>query len=69
MGVPTEKITAERLEKWKVHFAREHATPLVLIGIGHDENSGGLVTCMVEGVPACQLAIILMQVANRTPEP
>ena len=47
MPVPTEKITQQRLELWKNQLKDEHATPLVLIGIKHDQNAGQMVICTV----------------------
>ena len=48
MRVPTEEITEERLERWKRLLARDHATPMVLLAVGHDEQSGKLFVCTVE---------------------
>jgi hypothetical protein len=46
--VPVEAITNERLAKWIKHLGNEHATPLLLVGIGHDEKSGQVVICAVD---------------------
>jgi hypothetical protein len=46
--VPTEQITNERLERWKAKMSASHATPLVLVGVGHDHLSGQLVVCTLE---------------------
>ena len=45
--VPVEMIIRERLTRWSKRLAEEHATPLLLMGIGHDENSGkiNVLTC------------------------
>jgi hypothetical protein len=44
--VPTEAITAERLTGWAKALAEFHATPALLLGIGHDEHRGQLVVCV-----------------------
>ena len=63
--VPTEKITTERLESWAKHLADEHATPLALVAIGHDEKSGQIVICAVEDVADADLAHLLMGAARK----
>jgi hypothetical protein len=41
--VDTDSITAERLAGWRKRLAEQHSTPLVLVGIGHEERSGQVV--------------------------
>jgi hypothetical protein len=48
MAVPTETITRNRLEKWAVRLQEMHATPVVLIGIGHDEAAVTTVICTLD---------------------
>lgn len=50
MSVPTESITQERLKRWSKKLAEQHATPLVMLGIGHDSKAGQLVVLTVEDV-------------------
>jgi len=50
MSVPTKGITEERLKSWKKKLAEANATPIILIGVGHDHKSGELVLCVPEGV-------------------
>ena len=40
-------INAERLSSWANILLQHHATPAVLIGIGHDDRSGEIriITC------------------------
>lgn len=45
-----EAICRERLEGWQQHLVEEHATPIILVGMGHDERSGELVVCTTEGL-------------------
>jgi hypothetical protein len=46
--VPTERITDERLARWKLKLSLSHATPMVLLGVGHDAHSGQLVVCTLD---------------------
>jgi len=46
--VPTDTITAERLALWRKRFADDDATPILLLGVGHNRNSGALVVCTLE---------------------
>jgi hypothetical protein len=45
---PAENITNERLHRWKEHLYASHATPLLLVGVGHDHNRGALVICTLD---------------------
>jgi hypothetical protein len=58
--VPTEKITDERLALWRGRLSQMHATPAVLIGIGHDHQSGKLVVCTTTDMPDNILREMLM---------
>lgn len=49
--VPTEAITRARLASWERRLAEEHATPAVLVGIGHDEAAGTVVVVAPEDLP------------------
>lgn len=42
------KICRERLGKWTERMVEEHATPFILLGIGHDHKIGKRVICTVE---------------------
>lgn len=42
-------ITEERLARWGKLLEWEQATPLVLVGIGHEEKSGLIVVLTTEG--------------------
>ncbi len=46
--VTTEEITEERLKRWKLKMSASHATPLVLLGVGHDHMSGKFVVCTLD---------------------
>jgi hypothetical protein len=42
------KINIERLTRWKDRLNNAHATPLLLIGVGHDHKNGQLTICATE---------------------
>ena len=42
------KINVERLNKWKSRLNDEHATPVVMVGVGHDHKNGRIVLCTTE---------------------
>ncbi len=46
-----EAINADRLGGWALHLIDHHATPALLIGIGHDHMSGDLQLCVTEATP------------------
>ncbi len=48
--VNTEEITRKRLAGWERRLSESHATPLVMIGVSHDQKSGQIVLCLPEGV-------------------
>lgn len=48
--VPTEKITRERLRSWSNRLDQEHATPALLLGIGHDEKAGTIAIVTTESL-------------------
>jgi hypothetical protein len=58
----TEEITKERLARWAVRLESQHATPLVLVGIGHDHVSGNLVVCLPEDVGNPIVIALLLRV-------
>ena len=43
-----EQIWCERIPSWAAKLQSEHATPVILIGVGHDHKSGQLVICVPE---------------------
>ncbi len=62
MTIPDERILeicTERLSSWAVDLALDHATPALLVGIGHDQNSGDVHLCMCENMPMEQMEKIL----------
>jgi hypothetical protein len=43
--VNTKKITHERLGIWEKRMEESHATPVLLVGVGHDHVCGRLTLC------------------------
>ena len=44
----TERVTTDRLAAWARDLAGDHATPLLLVGVGHDHTRGTIVVCAVD---------------------
>jgi len=42
------EVIDERLAKWGQRLKEQNASPVILVGIGHDRNSGNTVLCTVE---------------------
>jgi len=61
MPVPVEEITKQRLEGWAQILKDQHATPLLLVGVGHDENIGRLAICVPEDIPQVTLIAVLRE--------
>lgn len=58
--VPTEQITKERLDSWRARMKESNATPVLLVGVGHDQTSGQLVICTVEDIANDYLRSLLV---------
>lgn len=52
-------INRDRLARWAEKLTREHATPVLLLGVGHDHTSGQVVLCTLEDLDDAKLAIFL----------
>jgi hypothetical protein len=46
--VPVEQITKDRLARWAARLSESHATPVMLVAIGHDQVSGQVVICTLD---------------------
>lgn len=53
------EICNERLTRWRDHLVSKHATPMVLIGVGHDEAEGSVVMCLPDGINGADVAGLL----------
>ena len=63
--VDTEGITERRLERWAKSLSEDHATPVLLVGVGHDEKSGALSVCTCADVDDERMELILMAALKR----
>jgi len=59
------KITAERLAEWANTCNQQHATPAMMLAIGHDEHSGDLHLFAPENLAKREL-LALIRYAYRT---
>ena len=46
-----QALTEERLRRWTARLVAEHATPMVLVAVGHDHALGKIVICTLEDGP------------------
>lgn len=58
-----DRIINERLARWLDLMSQSNATPLILIGIGHDAACGDLVLCIPEDVAPADACSLLIQAA------
>ena len=71
MTVDTERITRERLEEWRRVLQRAHATPALLLGVGHDEHDGEVHVLVPKDLDVLMIIAFLQiatkQLAQRVP--
>ena len=53
------EICTERLGRWQKKLEGEHATPQLLLGVGHDHNKGKMVVVVTEDCDDDQLELWL----------
>lgn len=64
MTVPVKQISLKRLQDWLADCERDHATPIALLAIGHDQHSGDLHCYRTEDGPSDpELGALIAQVA------
>lgn len=66
--VNVKAINEERLFRWKVKLTRQHATPVFLLGVGHDHKSGELVILCTEDRTDEELLLFLEGSVNKLKE-
>lgn len=59
MPVDVKKITDERLTEWSKQLAAAHATPVLLMGVGHDHVSGQIHIVVTEDLSREQILAFL----------
>jgi len=60
----TRAICDERLTRWKELLVADNATPIVLIGVGHEHNSGQIDVCFPTDAHNAEIAAILLEAAD-----
>ena len=62
--IEIEAICRDRLGRWTKGLVEQHATPILLVGIGHDQQEGKIVICTVGEITDNEI-ILLLQGALR----
>jgi hypothetical protein len=60
--IPVDFINAHRLREWQHVLSENNATPLLLIGVGHDERSGEFHLLVPDGVSRDSVMAVLTTV-------
>jgi len=71
--VNVKHINDERLGRWKTKMVRQHSTPVLLLGVGHDHKSSELLLLVtdertdeeIEAFLKYALEQIQQQIANK----
>jgi hypothetical protein len=61
-------ICQERLGSWQERLVESHATPAVLLGVGHDQHSGDIVICTVEEMSNENIILFLQDALTKLVE-
>lgn len=59
------KINVERLSRWKNKLNESHATPVVLVSVGHDHNNGKVVICTTEETTDTQILLFMKEAVRQ----
>jgi hypothetical protein len=59
MPVNVKAITDERLQSWAKQLVDAHATPVLLVGVGHDHVSGQIHVVVTEDMTPVQIRAFL----------
>lgn len=62
--VNIKQINDERLGRWKNQLNRKHATPILIVGVGHDHNQGDLIILTTEERSDNDILQILLSIAS-----
>lgn len=68
MPVDVTRITTERLESWRKQLIDAHATPVILLGVGHDHVTGQINVITTKGMTPAQIRIFLKHVLKEFDE-
>lgn len=66
--VDTDRITGERLNLWREHLKTLHATPALMLAVGHDHRSGEVHVFILENMPTDMLKQFLMKAYRKLDE-
>jgi len=62
---PVVAINNERLERWKKKLNEDHATAYLMIGVGHDHQSGRLSLIITENTKLLEIREVLKGVLKQ----
>ncbi len=60
-----QDITTDRLARWAKKSIANHATPVIMVHVGHDHNSGQIGICTTEDMDNRTLKAFLQQVIRQ----
>lgn len=63
VSVPVRNIVIDRLARWSQKLIESHATPLLVVGIGHDHALGNVVVLTIED-PSITSAVVAGYLRN-----
>ena len=58
-------ICIQRLGSWTSRLTENHATPVVLVGVGHDHKGGQVVICTAEEMSRKDIIAFLAVTVNK----
>jgi len=58
------QICQSRLARWQKRLVQEHATPVLLLGVGHDDQSGKVVVLTLEEMSDSDILMFVGQTIN-----
>ena len=59
------QICKDRLAMWTDDLVGDHATPVLLVGIGHDHRSGEVVICTVQEMDQEKITLFLARALEK----
>jgi len=54
-----DSISKQRLYSWRQRLNESHATPILLLGVGHDHKNGQIVICVTEDRSDSEIILFL----------
>ena len=59
------QICKDRLAMWTDDLVGDHATPVLLLGVGHDDKKGNISICTVQEMDPDKITFFLAQALDR----